>query len=178
VSRVVSEMRGKFNVVSDSLKKTDRRLETLGEHIKHSENFKAYRGYKAKYDKLYTEYLTVKKSGGLFAERKAQKALDAANAYYEANRRELTLFDAAERYLKGVLQSRYDSKKLPPIAEWRKEQSAKSAERAALYQDYEKLKNETLNVEQMKQTVEQIIREQEPGRERPTERKRNYDIGL
>jgi hypothetical protein len=115
MARVVNEMRGKFNTVSENLKKNERRLETLDEHIKQSENFENYRGYRAKYDKLYVEYQTAKKSGGLFVDKKAQKALDATNAYYESNRMEITLYDAAEKYLKGVLQSRYDPKRLPPI---------------------------------------------------------------
>jgi hypothetical protein len=175
MSRVVNEMRGNFDVVSVNLKKTERRLETLGEHIKQSENFKSYRGYRAKSDKLYAEYQTAKNAGGLFAERKAQKALDAANAYYETNRMEITLFDAAEKYLKGVLQSRYDPKKLPPIAAWKNELAEKTAERAALYRDYEKLKTETQKVEQIKRTVEQIVKVDEPEQERHQSHNRGYD---
>jgi hypothetical protein len=178
MSRVVNEMRGKFDVVSENLKKTERRLETLGEHIKQSENFKKYRGYRARYDKLYAEYQTAKNADGLFAERKAQKALDAANAYYEANRMEITLYDAAEKYLKGVLQSRYDPKKLPPIAAWKNELAEKTGERATLYRDYEKLKVETQKVEQIKRTVEQIMRVQEPEQERAIERKQNVGMEI
>jgi hypothetical protein len=47
-------------------------------------------------------------------ERKAQKALDAAQDYYESNRAAITLYDAAERYLRDVLQGRFNVKKLPP----------------------------------------------------------------
>jgi hypothetical protein len=174
MTRVVSEMRGKFNTVSEQIKKNERRLKTLDEHTKQGAYFKQFRGHKAKYDKLYAEYETLRKSTGMFSERKAQKALDTANAYYEAHRMELTLCDAAERYLKGVLQSHYDPKKLPPITEWRKEQTVKTAERAALYQQYEKLKDETQKVEQFKRTVEQMLKSQEPERERLAMHNRGY----
>jgi hypothetical protein len=49
-----------------------------------------------------------------------------------------------------------------------------TAERAALYRDYEKLKAETCNVEEMKRTVEQIMREQEPEQESPKIDDRGY----
>ena len=68
-----------------------------------------------KYDKLYSEYTAARKEKGLFAERKAQKVLDTANNFYEFNCTELTLFDAADKYLRSVFRERFDPKKLPPI---------------------------------------------------------------
>jgi hypothetical protein len=162
----VNQMRGKFDDVRDSLKKNERRLKTLDEHIQQGENFKRYRGYKAKYDKLYAEYETLKKSSGFGAERKARKVLEAADAYYEANRAEIALFDAAERYLEKVLQNRYDPKKLPPLTAWKREQTEKTAERAALYQEYHKLKEERQRVEEIKRAARRIF-SVEPQTERP-----------
>jgi hypothetical protein len=158
----VSDMYGRQLAMGDKLKPVERRLKTLGEHIRHSENFKACRPVKARYDKLYAEYQALEKASGLLAERKARKALDAANEYYEANRMEITLCEAAERYLKGVLQSRYDPKKLPPLTAWKKEQAKKTAERAEFYRQYHKLKDETRNVEEIKRAVEQILKSDEP----------------
>jgi hypothetical protein len=123
----VSDYYGRQLAMGDKFKPIDRRLKTLDEHIKHSENFKDYRGYKARYDKLYAEYKTAKDGAGLFAERKAKKALENANAYYEANRAEITLCEAAERYLKGVLQARFDPKNL--AAAYEVESRAREAER-------------------------------------------------
>jgi len=37
----------------------------------------------------YAQYQTIKKAGGFGAERKAQKALDTANEYYETYRNEI-----------------------------------------------------------------------------------------
>ena len=78
-------MIGRQQSIRDKLKPIDRRLKTLDEHIKHSGNYKAYRGKKAQYDKLYAQYKTLKKEKGFGAERKAQKALNTANEYYENN---------------------------------------------------------------------------------------------
>jgi ATP-dependent exoDNAse (exonuclease V) alpha subunit len=109
----VGDFYGRQLAMGDKFKPLERRVKTLDEHIKHAENFKAYRGYKTKYDKLYAEYQSAQKAGGLFTKSKAQKALAVANTHYETNRAELTLYKAAERYLKDALQSRYDPKKKP-----------------------------------------------------------------
>ena len=88
--------------IRDELKKVERKITTLDEHIRHSGNFKGYRGQKVQYEKLYTQYQTIKKASGFGAERRAQKALDNANDFYETNRMEITLYGAAERYLNDV----------------------------------------------------------------------------
>jgi hypothetical protein len=173
----VSAMNGKLCGVGDNLNKIDRRLKTLDEHIRHSENFKNGRGQKARYEKLYAEYKTARKQTGLFAERKTQKALDAAQDYYEANLAAITLYEAAERYLRDVLQGRFDVKRLPPMTKWKEERAAKTAERKALTADYNLLRDEVKNAEAIKRSVEQLTREDEPKRE-PQQRKRSYEIGL
>jgi hypothetical protein len=137
-------------------------LKTLDEHIQHGENFKTYRSHKAQYDRLNAEYETLKKSSGFGAARKAEKALAAARGYYEAHRREITLFGAAEKYLKGVLQSHYDPKKLPPLTKWKEERAAKVAESRKLQQDYTALKNEIREVEIIRKAAENIARQIEP----------------
>jgi hypothetical protein len=148
--------------VGDKLKPVERRLKTLDEHIRHSENFKACRPIKARYDKLYAEYQALEKASGLFAERKARNALDAANEYYESNRMEITLYEAAERYLKDVLQARFDPKKLPPITKWKEERTAKTAEKGKLEQEYMRLKDEIREVEIVRKAAEQIARQLDP----------------
>jgi hypothetical protein len=159
----VSDIYGRQLEMSDKFKPIDRRLKTLDEHIKHSENFKAYRGCKARYDKLYAEYKTATKAGaGLFAERKAKMALENATAYYEANRAEITLCEAAERYLKDVLQARFDPKKLPPITKWKEERAAKTAEMGRLQQEYLTLKDEIREVEIIRKAAEDIARQIDP----------------
>jgi hypothetical protein len=155
----VSDYYGRQLAMGGKFKPIDRRLKTLDEHIKHSENFRAYRGYKARYDKLYAEYKTAKAKEGLFAERKAKKALENATAYYEANRAEITLCETAERYLKDVLQARFDPKKLPPITKWKAEREKLNADMGGLRQEYLTLKDEIREVEIIRKAAEQIARQ-------------------
>lgn len=102
----------------------------------------------------------LEKQRGFGAERKAQKALDTANAYYEDNRPQIAMYDNAERYLRDLLQERYDPKKLPPITKWREELVAKTTESNTLYRDYLVLKDETAKVEKIRRSVGEIMREE------------------
>ena len=170
----VQSMLDKQFDIRDKLKSTERRLKTLDEHIRHSGNYKAYRGHKAKYDKLYAEYRTIKKAGGFGAERKAQKALDTANAYYDTHHTEIVLFEAAERYLKDVMQERFDPKKLPPITKWTAERDKLNADMRRLNGEYVSLKNETAEVEKIRRNVYDIV-SAENRREQPT-RKQDMEL--
>jgi hypothetical protein len=158
----VKSMHGKLHSISEELKKVNRRIDTLNEHIKYSEYFKEHRSLKRQYDTLYSKYTAAKNETGFLAERKAKKALDDANSFYEANRAGLTLFDAADKYLRGVLQEHFDPKKLPPITMWRKELADKMGERDGLSREYNKLKEETAKVEQIKKNVAEIMKSEAP----------------
>jgi hypothetical protein len=153
----VAVMRGKLNSTTTDLKKVERRIKTLGEHLMHSVNFKNFRRYKRKYDELYSQYEVAKRATGFSAERKAQKTLDTVNEYHEMHHAELTMFDSAEQYLRDVLQERFDPNKLPPIAKWRDEYAAKTAEKDALYREYYKLKDDTAKVEKIQRSVKEIL---------------------
>ena len=161
--------------IRDKLKPIDRRLKTLDEHIKHSGNYKAYRGKKVQYDKLYAQYKIIKKEKGFGAERKAQKALNTANEYYENNRPQITLYESAERHLKGVLQERFDPKRLPPVAKWTAERDTLTAERSGLNRQYSKLKDEVKEAEQIRKSVHSILR-QEQRNEQTIAKKRGMEL--
>ena len=150
-------MTDKQYAIREELKKVECRLATLDEHIKHSGNYKAYRPKKAQYEKLYAQYTTIQKAGGLFAERKAQKALDAANEFYETNRMEITLYEAAERYLKDVLQEHFDPKKLPPVSKWQAEHKEKTADKQRLDVAFREVWNNTAAVEKIKRSFDDIL---------------------
>jgi hypothetical protein len=154
----VIDMQDKSDSVHENLKKTERRIKTLNEHIRHSEHYKNGRKYKRQYDKLYSEYITAKDSKGLLAKRKAQKALDKVNTYHEANRTELTLYIAAEKYIRDVLQKRYDPTKLPQITKWKKELSEKTAAKSKLSGEYHRLRDETKKIERIQRSVKGILR--------------------
>jgi hypothetical protein len=81
-------------------------------------------------------------------------------------------FYAAERYLRGVLQSRFDPSRLPPMTKWREERDAKTAECDALFAQYDALKAETHKVEQIKRGVDEILRGETAERTAATERER------
>jgi len=149
-------------------------METLDEHIRNSGNYKWYRGNKAQYDKLYAQYETIKNTKRFGAERRAQKALNTANEYYETHRTEIALFESAERYLKDMLQGRFDADKLPPIIKWSAERGKLAAEQKRLNQEYVSLKGEVKEVEKIRRDVDDIIRE-ETRRTRPP---RAHDVEL
>jgi hypothetical protein len=161
----VAAMQQNLGSTTTELKKVERRIGTLEEHLQHSENFENYSKHKSRYEKLYSLYTTARKETGFGAERKTQKALAAANDYYEAHRSELTMYDNAEQYLRDVLQERFDPKKLPSvITMWRKELTAKYAEKDVLYQKYYKLKDETAKVEKIQRSVKVILHSDMPER--------------
>ncbi len=160
LERKVTEIHNQFDRVRANLNKVERRAKTLDEHLRQSGNYKEYRGYKAQYEKLYAQYKALEKSKGFGAGRKAQKALDAANEYYEANRPQIAMYENAERYLREVLQGRFDPKKLPPITAWTEERGKLNAEQKQLSREYHKLKDEVKKVEQVRKGVYEIVREE------------------
>jgi ATP-dependent exoDNAse (exonuclease V) alpha subunit len=170
----LSTMTDKQFDIRDELKKVERRIKTLDEHISHSGNFKGYRKEKAQYEKLDSEYRAIKKAGGFGAERKAKKALEAANHYYETHRMEITLYEAAERYLRGVLGERFDPKKSPPITKWQAELKQKKADLHRLDREYGELRTEVAAVEKIKRSVNDILREEV----RTPQRNRGRDMEL
>ena len=151
----VRAMHSKANRIRTDLRTVERRIDTLNNHLGHSENFKKYRKIAEKRDALYAEYKTLSQQG-LFSKGKAQKAFEAAESYEWKHLNALQDYDNAEKYFRGVLQGRFDPKKLP-IAKWREELSAKTAERDSLYREYTSLKDETQKVEQIRRSVREII---------------------
>ena len=74
------------------------------------------------------------------------------------------LFDAADKYLRGVLQERFDPKKLPPITMWKQELGGKMSEKAVLDREYTTLKEETQKVKQIRRSVAEITQAESPER--------------
>ena len=132
-----------------------------------------YRKFKVKYKKLYAEYTTLKKATGFGAERKARKALDTANEYYETYRNEITIYENAERYLRDVLQNHFDPKKLPPITKWQTERESLTADLKRLNLEHKKLRDDTAKVEKIRKNVYDILRSE--SRETQRTRAQNVD---
>ncbi|MDR1703646.1 MAG: MobA/MobL family protein [Clostridiales bacterium] len=159
LDRVVRRLQSDLHAVGEDMKKTSRRIDTLEKHLEHSYNYRDYRKYNARYEKLYAEDETARKETGLFAKSRAQKALDAANDYYESHRMELTLCNAAEKYLRDVLQERFDPKKLPPIKAWEKELADKTVERQGQYRKYSRIKDNTTSADKIQRAVRDAQRD-------------------
>jgi hypothetical protein len=83
------------------------------------------------------------------------------------------MFDNAEKYLKGVLQTHFDPKKLPPIAKWKTEIEKLTAERSGLNQQYNALKDEVKEAERIRKSIHSIIRQEQ--REQQLRRAQNVE---
>jgi peptidoglycan hydrolase CwlO-like protein len=136
-----SDFYGRQNEIGGKLNRLDRRMKTLDEHIKQTEiRREHHRDYK-----LYQQ------------EKPKNKP-----QFFEQFRKELTLYKAAERYLKGVLNGRTSI----PIKDWKAEREKLTAEKQNLRREYERLKNEVREVEIIRKTAEQIARATEPQQQR------------
>lgn len=100
----IMDMYGEQQSISEKLKPIDRRLKTLDEHIMNAERYLQYRD-------IYRQY----------KQQKPKKQ----EAFYEAHRMELTHYEAAERYLTGVM----NGKTTLPIKAWKAERDKLKAER-------------------------------------------------
>ena len=172
----VRTLQVKLDTAGTELKKVERRIDTLKEHLRHSGHYKGNRRLNKQYEALRSKYDDARKLTGFGAERKAKKALEAASNFFEDNRAGLTLFAAADRYLRGVLQSRFDKNKLPPISMWEKELAGKLEARDSLYREYYALKDETQKVERIQRSVKDILHNDNPQMEQSAARKRGVEL--
>jgi len=166
----VKEMYHKQADLREKSKPIERRLKTLDEHIEQAEKFKKFKGKKQKYEELYSEYETARKAKGLFAKRNEERALKAANEYYADYRFEIVQFENAEKYLKAVLQDRFDPKKAMPIKMWQEERERLTDEREVLRRELHSLKDEVKETEQIRRSVYEIMREEMPRNEQTKRR--------
>jgi len=145
----VSRISEDFQTVSDKIKKVDRRMGTLTQHLAQCENFKQHRAIYKKYKSL-----DPKKS----------------DAFYNKHFDEIRLYESAQKYLSAVLNGRKEI----PVKEWRAEQTTLTAERFSLCEDYYKLKDETSSVEVLRKGAENIMRQEQ--REQQPRRAQDIDL--
>lgn len=127
----IAFMRGQFNILREKLKKTDRRLTVLDEHIKQAE--------------YYQEFKTIYKQ---YQEQKPKHK----DVFYQQFAREIILYESAKRYLDAHLNGHG-----LPLKAWKSERANLTTERAVLYREYTLLKDETQKIEQIKRTVESLV---------------------
>jgi ribosomal protein S12 methylthiotransferase accessory factor YcaO len=87
---------------------------------------------------------------------------------------ELTLYNAAEKYLRDVLQERFDPKKLPPITMWEKELAEKTSERQGQYRKYSRIKDNTTSAEKIQRAVRDAQRDD--GKEQTRQKSRGVEL--
>ena len=148
LDKKLQDMIGERLKIGDELKPIDRRLKVLDEHIRQAG--------------LYREFASINK---LYKQQKPKQQAD----FYETHRRELTLYEAAERYIKAHLNGRDKI----PLPTWKSERERLTVERGKLNQQYQNLKTETAKVERIRSNVYDIM-SAERRREQP---RRAQDIG-
>jgi hypothetical protein len=132
----VTSCRSRFKVVNEKLKNAEQRNKLLAEHIKQAGLFLEYR-------EINRKYKTMKP--------KKQEA------FFQANRGDLTLFQAAERYLKQHLPVGKDGKRQFNISAWKKEATQLTTKITQLYNQYYSLKEDVRQIEIVKTSVEHIL---------------------
>ena len=182
LDKKVGGMSGKLSSIREDMKKVNRRIDTLNEHLMQTTNFTNYRKHNVRYEKLYAQYREIKKAGGLFSERKAQKAREAANDYYELYRPQIAMYKNAEEYLQNVMQGHFDPKKLPPIKKLQEEHATMTIGANQLYLDYTAVKDETTKIERIQRSITAILKSarqeqmQKKHQERLTKKTRGLDL--
>ena len=138
----VRSMYSKQDDIRVGLKFIERRLKTLDEHIKES-------AYHLEFREIYQKYKQLKP-------RKQKK-------FFEDHRREIMLFEAADRYFS---EHRVDTQAPLPIKQWREEHERIITDKNRLYRDYSALSGEVREVEIIRRSVYDIMR-QEAQRSQP-----------
>jgi tRNA G18 (ribose-2'-O)-methylase SpoU len=132
----VTAMKANFKEISEKLKANERRLKTLDKHIEQAQYFLEFKA-------IYKQY----------KQQKPKKQ----EAFREAHRREITLYEVAERYLDKHMNGHVFSAKT--LKAWKLEKSTLTAERDGVYREYVALREEMKLVETIKRNVGAILRE-------------------
>jgi len=135
LDKKVKSMYAKQYDMREQLKPMERRLKTLNEHIQQANMY-------MKHKAVYRQYQELKPK--------------KQTAFAEKHREVITLFEASERYLKGVMNGRATL----PIKAWKAERVQLTNEKSRLNRDYTLLKDEVREVEQIRRSVYAIVREQ------------------
>ena len=132
----VTKMHEDFSDVSNRIKAVDRRMDTLATHLAHYDSYKKHIGVYKKYQQL---------SG------------KKGDAFYDKHFESIQAYEAANDYLKKVLNGRTTV----PLKTWQKEQETLTAERWGLCERYYQLGDDTKAVEALQRSAERIMREDE-----------------
>jgi hypothetical protein len=141
--QTIETINEKYKDLADNIRKAERRLDTLSQHITQYERRRAHRA-------VYNEYAKLKDP-------------KKREAYYAKHGAEIEAFKDARGYLNAVMNGRTDP---PPIKGWRTEQTKLTAAKYALCERYYALQDEVRSVEQLRKGAENIMREDVQERQR------------
>jgi len=147
LERKLKEMMNHQSEVRSKLNPIDRRLKTLNEHIQQAET-----------------YLKHKDIYKMYRQEKPRKQ-DGFRQQFHA---EIILYEAAERYLKGVMNGRTAL----PIKAWKMEREALLAEKKELSKSYVSMKDELAMIDRIRKSARELMPPQEPRRARGRESER------
>jgi hypothetical protein len=160
-------------------KKIERRVTTLDKHTEQCKNFTTNRSIKLAYDKIKTEAEAAEKSTGLFAKSKAEKARKAAQDFYYDRTTEIETYKAAEKYLKDVLQKRYDPKLIFAQAKkWSAERKTCKQELGGINTEYGIYKRDVESAEDIKRFAVKLLLPDEPQERQTRERSKAREQSL
>jgi len=142
LNRKVGDMFNRQFEISDRLKPLSQRIKALDEHIEQADIYK-------KNKPVYEQYRQIDR-------------LKNRNAFEEAHRSELSLYQYAESYLKDYLSK---SSELP-VAAWEAGRDKLLSERDEIYGQYASLKEEVKEAEQTLWTVRNVIGSDSRNREK------------
>ncbi len=134
----VGELHKRRMDIGGRLNRIDRRVKTLDEHLKQA-------GYYRQHREIFRQYQSIA------GPKQREKFRNEHHA-------EIALYEAAKRYLDGVMNGRTSL----PVKMWRDERGALADERNALNREYVSLKAEVQSVERIRRAVEDIMREDAP----------------
>jgi ATP-dependent exoDNAse (exonuclease V) alpha subunit len=129
----VGEFYGWQADLRERFKPLERRLKTLDEHIKQVESYRKHR-------KVYEQY-------------QGQKPKHR-DAFHEAHRAEIILYESADSYLKKHLNGRTSI----PLQAWKSERGKLTTEWSRLNSKYQTLKSEIREVETIRKYAEKVSR--------------------
>jgi hypothetical protein len=169
--KTIEDLRGKVmdfyderQAMSDKLKPFERRIKTLDLHLRHSENFAKHRKIAKKRDALFADAHRLDKESLIF-KGKANEARKKAEDFEWKNLNALRDYDDAEKYLRGVLQKRFDPDNIP-LEKWRQERDALAREKGGLNTQYAVLKEDIRRVEEIQRFAVEAQRTMNPPREK------------
>ena len=147
----LSSVSDKAHSIREGMKTAEERMKKLQKLMEHGRNYQTYKP-------IQDEYRQIRWKG------KQEK-------FAEARRAELTLWDAANRYLHAHLP---EGVKILPISAWEKEYTALKAQREAEYDTLKETRAEVAELQKIRRCVDIALRADQP--EQTQSRAKRHDI--